>query len=218
MRWGMVKVAPFETAIDALKIMNELAILEYQKQAKESVEFVVSLDELKKILQLLIQSMTDASATVPKFKKDLKAIEISLPKDLPETLFRTITMACYQSAHWKNFVEHKNIRPYLMYDAIMDSRIRENHAQADGIIRRVDDRFWQTNYPPNGINCRCNCISLNDRQARERSKDNQGLNKFITCKMKPDKGWDFNIGENLDAFVKVGVVGLVRKDAVYSAC
>lgn len=214
----MFKVAPFETAIDALKIMNELTIVEYQKQAKESVEFVVSLDELKKILQLLIQSMVEASATVEKFKKDLKISEISLPKDLLETLFRTIIMGCYQSAHWKNFIKHQNTRSYLMYDAIVDSRVRENHGQADGIIRPVSDSFWQTNYPPNGINCRCNCISLNDRQAHERSQTNQGLNKFITCKMKPDEGWDFNVGENLDAFVKVGIVGLVRKDAVYRAC
>lgn len=214
---GMFKVAPFTTAVEALEIISEMAVIEYEKQLKDGVEFVVNKKDLELILQLLIQAMNEG-ITLSKFKKALKLSEITLEKDLPETLFRTIIMGCYQYGHWQSFQQSKRVMPYLMYSAINDSRVRGNHIQLDNIIRPVDDQFWKTNYPPNGINCRCNCILLTEKKAQERSEDNQGLNKFITCKMKPDEGWDFNIGEDLEAFVKVGVVGLVRKDAVYSAC
>ena len=32
----------------------------------------------------------------------------------------------------------------------------------DGIIKPVDDPFWNTNYPPNGWGCRCNVIQTNE--------------------------------------------------------
>lgn len=208
---------PFAAAVSAARHLSEISEAYYIEQQQAGVEFVVTLDEFRKIIGLNIGYLENGE-TLAKFKKDLKENQIVLPKDLPETLFRTIIMGCYQHAHWDNFVKHQETRPYLMYDAINDSRIRKNHAQADGIIRVVSDRFWQTNYPPNGINCRCRLISLNERQAQERSNNAQGLNKFITSKMKPDEGWDFNVGEDLHAFMRVGIVGLVRKDAKYKAC
>lgn len=213
----MFKVAPFETAIDALKIMNELAIVEYQKQAKESVEFVVTFDEFTKILALLSKSMNDGTS-IPAFQKDLKLNEILLPKDLAETLRRTVTNGAYAAGRWKQAQMAKKLHPYLRYVSVNDDRITPCCNNLSGIIRPIDDIFWATHLPPNHPNCRSITTSLTEKEAIKRSDDDQGLNKFITCKMKPDEGWDFNVGENLDAFVKVGIVGLVRKDAVYRAC
>lgn len=54
-------------------------------------------------------------------------------------------------------------------------------------------------------NCRCRTISLSKSQAEIRSKNGAGLNKSITPEMKPDKGWDYNVGEDLTAGINQAV-------------
>ena len=204
--------------VEAIAVMGYLKDNLHNAYHNESPDsFAISYEHLQFILDSLHTSI-DNGETIVSFKKQLKLNGIELPKDLPETFFRTIKVACYNAGRWERFVAVKDTQPYLMYDAINDSRVRNNHLAIDGIIRPVDDVFWKTHSPPNGINCRCRLISLNERQAQERSGNGTGLNKFITCKMKPDEGWDFNVGTDLLKFMKVGVLALAKKDAIYSNC
>lgn len=50
----------------------------------------------------------------------------------------------------------------LEYRTMEDDRVREEHAELAKITRPVNDKFWDTYYPPNGWNCRCTVIELND--------------------------------------------------------
>lgn len=56
---------------------------------------------------------------------------------------------------WKEVSEDSEVFPYLQYSTVKDGRVRPDHAEQDGIIKRVDDPFWNTWFPPNGWNCRC---------------------------------------------------------------
>lgn len=64
------------------------------------------------------------------------------------------------SARWNDFSKNKDTMPYLQYQAVMDSNTREEHAALNGVIRRIDDKFWDTYMPPNGWGCRCEAIQL----------------------------------------------------------
>ena len=96
----------------------------------------------------------------------------------------------------------------------------------DNIIRPIDDPFWHTHAPLNGYRCRCRLISLSDAQAQARSgtdtknqkyygpegeeipqvQGGHGLNKVINEEeMKPDKGFDYNPGEDLLAGINQGI-------------
>jgi len=59
--------------------------------------------------------------------------------------------------------------PFAMYDAILDSRVRPNHAALEGGIARID--WWEgagTDFaPPLGLNCRCQLIYMNSIRARK---------------------------------------------------
>lgn len=75
-----------------------------------------------------------------------------------ETAFRTAQMG----NEWNSIQEDKEIFPFLKYVTAKDERVRHNHAEFDGVVRPVDDPFWDTHTPPNGFNCRCRLIQLNE--------------------------------------------------------
>jgi SPP1 gp7 family putative phage head morphogenesis protein len=85
---------------------------------------------------------------------------------------------------------NKDNRSYLLYDAINDSRSRENHRLLDGFIAPIDDPAWRTIYPPNGHNCRCTAISLTEKQAIARGW--KGTPKDLPPEAGADEGWDYN--------------------------
>lgn len=79
-----------------------------------------------------------------------------------ETIHRTNVQQAYAVGHWEKIEQQADEAPWLMYDAVDDHRTRPWHAALDNTIKRYDDPFWTTNYPPNGYNCRCQAIQLSD--------------------------------------------------------
>ncbi len=75
--------------------------------------------------------------------------------------------------------------PYLMYDAINDSRVRPSHLALDGVIRPVGDPFWKTHTPPLGHRCRCTLRALDRNEARERG----GPTQNVPAEGVADPGW-----------------------------
>lgn len=51
---------------------------------------------------------------------------------------------------------------YLRYSAVLDTHTRADHAKLHGVILPKDDPFWQSNYPPNGFNCRCKVQAISE--------------------------------------------------------
>jgi SPP1 gp7 family putative phage head morphogenesis protein len=202
---------PFYRAVEELKkrgiVLPDKYYGELQglhRQLNFSIAGKASLDQLQGALDSLEKAMNEGQ-TFAKWQKDIRVQDLGLPKHRLDNIFRTNIQAAYNRGHWENFIEHKKTRPYLMYDAINDSRVRPTHLAMDGIIRPVGDSFWDSHYAPNGFRCRCRCISLNERQAQERSKNGQGLNKPISDEMKPDKGFDYNVGTDLTAGVNKAI-------------
>jgi SPP1 gp7 family putative phage head morphogenesis protein len=62
------------------------------------------------------------------------------------------------ASKWQQFEAEKDVFPYLRYDTAGDQRVRESHKLLDGIIKPVDDPFWDTHAAPNGWNCRCELL------------------------------------------------------------
>ena len=77
-----------------------------------------------------------------------------------ETLFHTYIDASYALVHYQSYIDDVDYAPFWQYDSINDTHTRPNHAALDGLVFRWDDPFWQSHYPPNGLNCRCRVRTL----------------------------------------------------------
>jgi SPP1 gp7 family putative phage head morphogenesis protein len=79
------------------------------------------------------------------------------------TEYNQAIAASQNAARWTEFESEKDIIPNLQYQTVGDNVVRPEHQLLDGIIKPIDDRFWDTHYPPNGWGCRCETIqSLDD--------------------------------------------------------
>lgn len=75
-------------------------------------------------------------------------------------IYNTNLRMARAAGRWAQILRLKDVRPYLRYSAVMDGRTRPQHRAWHGTILRWDDAWWQTHYPPNGWNCRCNVEQL----------------------------------------------------------
>ena len=73
------------------------------------------------------------------------------------------TVGMAQSAdQWIDIQREEKTLPLLKYVTAGDERVRPEHAAWDGIVKPVDDPFWDSHNPPNGYNCRCVTIQLEE--------------------------------------------------------
>lgn len=70
------------------------------------------------------------------------------------------------AGRWDQIQRTKASRPWLRYVAVLDSRTRPEHKAWHGVVRPVDDAFFQSHYPPNGWMCRCTVEQLSDRDLK----------------------------------------------------
>lgn len=61
---------------------------------------------------------------------------------------------------WVDIQREKELLPFLRYRTVGDARVREEHAGWEGTTLPVNHWWWNTHYPPNGYNCRCEVEQL----------------------------------------------------------
>lgn len=83
--------------------------------------------------------------------------------------YNTAVASAQMASKWEQIQRTKDTYPYLEYVAVLDDHVTEKCARLDGVIRHVDDAFWQQYYPPNHYNCRSTVKQL--RQIPEGYQD-----------------------------------------------
>lgn len=89
------------------------------------------------------------------FKAKASEIFDTFNKNWLKTEYRTAFNTAAGARQWFDFDQDRDIAPMLRYDTTGDGRVRDEHADLDGITAHIDDPFWSTHFPPNGFNCRC---------------------------------------------------------------
>ncbi len=109
------------------------------------------------------------------------------------TNFQTAMSSAYEAGKWKTIQDLKDLFPGLKYVAIMDDRVRDEHAALNGLVFPVDDPFWSRNYPPNGWNCRCDVEMMTEDEFKSQYNPDQ----FVPD-VPVDSNFQKNVGETND--------------------
>lgn len=135
------------------------------------------------------------------FRKDALKIYGTYNENWLKTEFDAVKRGTVSGKKWLNIQRDKDIYPYLMYKTKGDKRVRDEHADLDGLIFHVDNPIWKTIYPPNGWNCRCYVVQLRKsdltaeqlRQA-ESSSESERAERIFKDSHK-NEYWHKNVGE-----------------------
>ncbi|QOW46940.1 MULTISPECIES: phage minor head protein [Acinetobacter] len=136
------------------------------RQLATTVGFLSSIEQVETVIKAVNKSIADGS-TYNDFKKLVAENEIVLSDGYLKNVYRTNIQTAYGHGRWQQHQRNKDKRPYLMYSAINDSRVRPSHLELNRIIRHIDDPFWLLYYPPWGFMCRCTVIALSEAQAKK---------------------------------------------------
>lgn len=122
------------------------------RQMATTVSFLSSLEQIETVIKAVNKAIAEGS-TFRDFQKLVEKEGIELPKHYLDNVFRTNIQNAYGHGRWIQQNRNKAKRPYLMYSAINDSRVRPSHLALDKIVLPFDHPFWLTHYPPLGFRC-----------------------------------------------------------------
>lgn len=178
--YGATEDFVFREALEFLKGKVVLSLEEYRKLSENcrTKAFTVSAFTQAEVLQEFLDELERAvkeGSTMEDFRKHMESFlerggyEASNPYRL-DTIFYTNLQTAYSVGHYRSMTEPEVLktRPYWQYRTAGDGRVREAHAAMDEKVYRADDPIWNVWYPPNGFRCRCQVVTLSERQLRQR--------------------------------------------------
>lgn len=161
-----------------------------------TVSGLASLDQIDSVKSSL-ERATQSGATFEQWKRDALANipqVAGLPPGRLDTIFRTNIQTHYSVGRTQQQRLNKDNAPYLMWDAINDSRTRPSHRAMDNHIAPMDDPIWKKWSPPAGFRCRCARIALTNEQAIARGY----APGTPSPQVMPDTGFDYEKADGFD--------------------
>lgn len=89
------------------------------------------------------------------FEADAYKIDSEYNNKWLETEYNQTIATVNMAAKFEDFQKDKDLYPNLKFVVINDGRVRPEHKAFDGIVKPVDDPFWNKHLPPLDWGCRC---------------------------------------------------------------
>lgn len=210
---------PFAEAIAWAKargvVLPDVYYGQLQGFARAKAFSVAGITKLDQLL-LVHESLNNAIGTGQTFAEWKQVVLAQgaglgdMPMHRLDNIFRTNIQSDYARGRCEQQRRNKERFPWLLYDAVNDSRTRPAHAAMDGFIARHDDPIWAKWRPPCGYRCRCRLISLTEKQAQryidadarrlgnDKPQDHLWGLTYAQARSRaisegPDAGWDYDI-------------------------
>lgn len=141
------------------------------KMLEKLVENVYSFSGAKNYQQLndITQQLVGEDGKlreVGDFREAVEELGFKYNKTWLQTEYDSAVANATASARWVEFEQEAELFPMLIYQTAGDNKVRATHRALDGIIRHISDEFWDTYYPPNGWNCRCEALQMPDSDTK----------------------------------------------------
>lgn len=105
-------------------------------------------------LKLLTGAILDEKGNVRSFGEFKKAADAITKISRTEWLRAEYNLAVAGSQMASKWADYEP-GDLLRYSTAGDARVRDTHRALDGVTKPMEDTFWDTHFPPNGWNCRC---------------------------------------------------------------
>ncbi len=89
------------------------------------------------------------------FKQEALKIDSKYRGSKLDAEYDTAVRSARMAAQWQKIQKNKRIYPNLRYMLTKSSKPDATHLTYVGIVRPVDDEFWDVHYPPNRWRCQC---------------------------------------------------------------
>ena len=113
-----------------------------------------------------------------------------------KTIYDTNMRTAYAKARYES--QMKSSGEYFRYTAVLDSKTRPTHRKLHGTTLPKNDKFWDTNYPPNGWNCRCKVQVLTEAEVRARGITPLADGSFLPSVAQDDFAYNPGKMDHLD--------------------
>lgn len=117
------------------------------------------------------------------FKRKVDVVHENYNRNYLQAEYQTAKRSAQAARQWKGYEENKDLFPNLKYMTVGDDKVRHDHEKLHGIIKPVNDVFWDTHYPPNGWRCRCYVRPTSEGETSTKVETD------------PDKGFGINVGK-----------------------
>lgn len=113
--------------------------------------------------------------TFERFLNDVQKINDTYNANYLHAEYNFVQASATMAAKWEQFSEDGD-QYYLQYRTAKDGKVRPEHAALDGVTLPPSDSFWDTYYPPNGWNCRCNVVQVR-KQKYTATEHSEAMNR-----------------------------------------
>lgn len=149
-------------AFTVAKMMNLDILKDTQASLTKAFKEGVGFDEWKKSVKPMLAKKGWLGNIKVKDPKTGEEKEIYVGNRRLRTIFNTNMRTAYAKARYES--QMQSLGEYFRYTAVLDSRTREAHRKLHGKTLPKTDKFWDTNYPPNGWGCRCKVQVLTEAE------------------------------------------------------
>lgn len=153
-------------AFTVAKMMNLDLLKDTQASLAKAFKEGVGFDEWKNSVKPMLAKKGWLGNIKVKDPKTGEEKEIYVGNRRLRTIFNTNMRTAYAKARYES--QMQSLGEYFRYTAVLDSRTREAHRKLHGKTLPKTDKFWDTNYPPNGWGCRCKVQVLTEAECLAR--------------------------------------------------
>lgn len=140
---------------------------------------------------------------------EVKDRELGSPRRL-RTIYDANLRSARAAGQWERGQRTKGVLPYWLYCLGPSANHRPEHAAKEGIVRPVDDGFWDAWFCPNGWGCKCYQRQITKAEASrrgvspppdipmtvfKRTRDDGSIER-VHVPVGIDPGWQTNPGKN----------------------
>lgn len=187
-------------AFTVAKMMNLDLLKDTQASLAKAFKEGVGFDEWKNSVKPMLAKKGWLGNIKVKDPKTGEEKEIYVGNRRLRNIFNTNMRTAYAKARYESQME--SLGEYFRYTAVLDSRTREAHRKLHGKTLPKTDKFWDTNYPPNGWGCRCKVQVLTEAECIARGIVPLADGSFLPQAAEKDFGYNPGKVDKIDEILK----------------